>query len=355
VGRSGHQVGGLPKGRLFPTSRDDLIECAALLDCVRRDELDALKVPQAPLDVLAQQIVPEVGSQEWEEDALFALVRRASPYAALPRDRFDAVLRMLTEGYATRQGVRGAYLHRDTVSGTLRGRRGGKMTAVTSGGTIPDNADFAVILEPQGHIVGTVHEDFAVESLAGDVFQLGNTSYRIQKVETGKVRVEDAHGAPPNLPFWLGEAPGRSDELSAGVARLRGEIDRLLGEKKDRVAAIEHAIDWLDEHLGLGEAAARQIVDYLAGARSALSALPTQQTLIMERFFDESGGMQLVLHSPYGSRLNRAWGLALRKRFCRNFNFELQAAATEDAIVLSLSDSHSLAHRASSRSRLSAK
>ncbi|WP_338762876.1 DEAD/DEAH box helicase [Massilia sp. METH4] len=341
VGRSGHQVGGMPKGRLFPTSRDDLVECAALLDCVRRDELDTLHIPNAPLDVLAQQIVAEVGSREWHEDALFALVRQAMPYAALPRERFDAVLRMLTEGFNSRQGVRGAYLHRDAVSGTVRGRRGGRLTAVTSGGAIPDNADFTVVLEPGGQNVGTVHEDFAVESLAGDVFQLGNTSYRIMRVEAGKVRVEDAHGAAPNIPFWLGEAPGRSDELSFGVARLRGEIDRLLGERDDGAAAIEHAIDWLFEHLGLADEAARQIVEYLARARAALAALPTRDTLVMERFFDESGGMQLVLHAPYGSRVNRAWGLALRKRFCRTFNFELQAAATEDAIVLSLSESHS--------------
>lgn len=341
VGRSGHHVGGLPKGRLFPTSRDDLVECAALLDCVRRDELDTLRIPAAPLDVMAQQIVAEVGNREWGEDALFALIRRAMPYAALARERYDAVLRMLTEGYTGRQGVRAAYLHRDAVTGTLRSRRGGKLTAVTSGGTIPDNADFTVLLEPGGQNVGTVHEDFAVESLAGDVFQLGNTSYRITRVEAGKVRVEDAHGAAPNIPFWLGEAPGRSDELSLGVARLRGEIDRLLGERDDGARAIEHAIGWLCEHLGLNDDAARQIVDYLARARAALSALPTRDTLVLERFFDASGGMQLVLHAPYGSRINRAWGLALRKRFCRTFNFELQAAATEDAIVLSLSDSHS--------------
>lgn len=338
VGRSGHQVGGMPKGRLFPTSRDDLVECAALLDCVRRDELDALRIPRAPLDVLAQQIVAEVACQEWSEDALFALIRRAEPYAELEPARYDAILRMLVEGYTGRNGVRGSYLHRDTVAGTLRGRRGSKLTAVTSGGTIPDNADYTVLLEPQGHAIGTVNEDFAVESLAGDVFQLGNTSYRILRVETGRVRVEDAHGAAPNIPFWLGEAPGRSDELSAGVARLRAEIDRLLS---GAAGALDAAIDWLVECVGIDAGAARQIVDYLARARAALGALPTQDTLAMERFFDESGGMQLVLHAPFGSRINRAWGLALRKRFCRTFNFELQAAATEDAIVLSLSTSHS--------------
>jgi ATP-dependent Lhr-like helicase len=358
VGRAGHQVGGVPKGRLFPSSRDDLIECVALLDCVRRGELDALHVPQAPLDVLAQQIVAEVSCREWSEDELYGLVRRASPYAELPRDRFDAVVRMLLEGYTGRHGVRGAYLHRDSVAGTLRGRRGSKMTAVTSGGTIPDNADYAVLLEPQGHVIGTVNEDFAVESLAGDIFQLGNTSYRILRVETGRVRVEDAHGMAPNIPFWLGEAPGRSDELSAAVARLRAQIgqrldaaararsraDTAAGDDKGSgppSAVLQEVIDAIAEETGAGPEAARQVVEYLARARAALGTLPTQDTLALERFFDESGGMQLVLHAPFGSRINRAWGLALRKRFCRTFNFELQAAATEDAIVLSLSESHS--------------
>jgi len=336
VGRAGHQVGGISKGRLFPTSRDDLIECAALLDSVRRGELDTLHVPRAPLDVLAQQIVAEVSNQEWSEDALYALLRRAEPYADLPRARYDAVLRMLAAGYTGRNGVRGAYLHRDTVSGTVRGRRGSQLTAVTSGGTIPDNADYAVLLEPQGQHIGTVNEDFAVESLAGDVFQLGNTAYRILRIETGRVRVEDAHGMAPNIPFWLGEAPGRSGELSQAVGRLRAQIDDWLA-----TTTVDEAIAKLSDTTCIGTTAARQIVEYLARARAALGALPAQDVLILERFFDESGGMQIVLHAPFGSRINRAWGLALRKRFCRTFNFELQAAATEDAIVLSLSTSHS--------------
>lgn len=342
VGRAGHQVAGVSKGRLFPSSRDDLIECAALLDAVRRGELDTLKIPDAPLDVLAQQIVAEVACREWEEETLLQLFRRAMPYATVDDATFQALLRMLAEGYTTRHGTRGAYLHRDLATRSLRGRRGGRLTALTSGGTIADNADYAVLLEPQGLNIGTVNEDFAVESLAGDVFQLGNTSYRILKIESGRVRVEDAHGMPPSIPFWLGEAPGRSDELSFAVARLRDEIDRRLAEGAvvGRVD-LSPAIDWLTGTLGLAETAARQIVEYLARARSALGALPTQQRLVMERFFDESGGTQLVIHSPYGSRINRAWGLALRKRFCRTFNFELQAAATEDAIILSLSTSHS--------------
>ncbi|MBR8356258.1 DEAD/DEAH box helicase [Burkholderia vietnamiensis] len=397
VGRSGHHVGGVPKGRLFPLSRDELVECAALLDCVRRGELDTLRIPEAPLDVLAQQIVAEVACTPWQEDALYAAFTRAAPYARLSRERFDDVLKMLAEGFTSRRGVRGAYLHRDVVGGTVRGRRNAMMTATTSGGTIPDMADYAVLLEPQGIQVGTVNEDFAVESLAGDVFQLGNQSYRIIRVETGRVRVEDARGQPPSIPFWLGEAPGRSDELSAAVGRLRARLDGLLAEGDRLVQAGEReparidrprgagasagangaaakskskpkpkpieasrsnaadtalspaesrlapALRWLVDELRLSPEAARQIVDYLARTRAALGALPTQHTLVMERFFDESGGTQLVIHSPFGSRINRAWGLALRKRFCRSFNFELQAAATDDAIVLSLSLAHSFA------------
>ncbi|USW00566.1 DEAD/DEAH box helicase [Pseudomonas pergaminensis] len=338
VGRSGHQVGGTPKGRLFATTRDDLIECAALLDCVRRGELDTLHIPVAPLDVLAQQIIAEVSAQEWSEQALLDLIHRAAPYATLDERHYQALLQMLAEGYNGRQGIRSAYLHRDALTRTLRGRRGAKLTAVTSGGTIPDNADYSVLLEPQSLNIGSVNEDFAVESIAGDIFQLGNTSYRILRVDAGKVRVEDAHGQPPTIPFWLGEAPGRSNELSAAVARLQGQLDALLSATPGELHAAQ---DWLTGTLGLNRACAEQILDYLARTRLALGALPSQDTLIMERFFDASGGTQLIIHTPFGSRVNRAWGLALRKRFCRTFNFELQAAASENAIVLSLSTSHS--------------
>jgi ATP-dependent helicase Lhr and Lhr-like helicase len=336
AGRSGHSIDGTPKARLFPATRDDLIECTALLDCVRRGELDALIMPPQPLDVLAQQIVAEVACREWDEDALYALVRRAYPYRELARTSFDAVVRMLAEGFTTRRGARAAYIHRDAVNRQLRARRGARLTALTSGGTIPDTADYKVVLEPQAIIVGTVNEDFAVESMAGDIFQLGNTSYRIQRVERDRLRVEDAHGAPPSIPFWLGEAPGRSNELSFGVSRLRDEISAQLD-----AGGVPAAMAWLHDPLGLAVAAAQQLVDYLARAKAALGVLPSQHTLVLERFFDESGGTQLVIHTPWGSRINRAWGLALRKRFCRQFNFELQAAATEDAIVLSLSTSHS--------------
>ncbi|MDQ6639205.1 MAG: DEAD/DEAH box helicase, partial [Pseudomonadota bacterium] len=336
AGRSGHAVGGVPRARLFPQSRDELVECAALLDAVRRGELDAIRIVPAPLDVLAQQIVAETASREWNEDALFALVRRAWPYARLARAEFDAVVRMLAEGFTTRHGPRASYVHRDAVHHVLRERKGARLAALTSGGTIPESGDYAVVLEPQAANVGTVNEDFAVESIAGDVFQLGNTSYRILRIEPGRVRVEDAHGAAPSIPFWLGEAPGRSDELSLAVSRLRGEVGALIA-RDGRAAAIAA----LRAGIGLDDEAARQIVEHLARALAVLGALPTQERIVIERFFDASGGMQLVVHSTFGSRLNRAWGLALRKRFCRRFNFEIQAAATEDAIVLSLSTSHS--------------
>jgi ATP-dependent helicase Lhr and Lhr-like helicase len=337
VGRSGHAVAGTPKGRLFPLSRDELVECTALIDSVRRGELDRLKIPEQPLDVLAQQIVAEIAAQEWNDDALFALFRRAWPYRALLREDFLAVLHMLREGFTTRRGRRGALIHYDAVNHKLRGRRGARLTALTSGGTIPDNADYQVLLEPENQIIGTVNEDFAVESLAGDIFQLGNTAYRIRRVERGTVRVEDAEGMAPNIPFWLGEAPGRTDELSRSVSRLRTEIASRLPADP----AGTNASRWLMDEVGIAAPAAEQLAEYLASGHAALGLLPTQETLVFERFFDEVGGMQLVLHSPYGSRVNRAWGLALRKRFCRKFNFELQAAATEDNIVLSLTKAHS--------------
>jgi len=339
VGRSGHHLGGLPKARIFPTSRDELIECAALVDAARRGELDRLYIPDKPLDILAQQIVAATAAEEWKEEDLYATFRRAYPYRNLEREEFDGVVEMLADGFSTRRGRRGAYLHHDAVNGRLRARKGARIAAITSGGAIPDTGDYRVVLEPSESVVGTVNEDFAVESMPGDVFQLGNASWQILKVEPGRVLVADAKGQPPSIPFWLGEAPGRTDELSVAVSRLRETV----GEKLDPAngGSLAAAQAWLVEELGLAREAARQIADYLATAYAALGTLPTRTTLVAERFFDEAGDMHLVLHSPFGSRVNRAWGLALRKRFCRTFNFELQAAASEDAIVLSLGPTHS--------------
>lgn len=361
TGRSNHTVSGFPKGRVFPLSRDELVECAALLDAVRRGELDHLTIPEQPLDILAQQIVAAIAAEEWTEDDLFEMVTRAYPYRNLTRENFDAVVRMLSEGFATRRGRRGAYLHHDAVNQRLRARRGARLAAITSGGAIPDTSDYRVILEPSETLVGSLNEDFAIESLAGDIFQLGNTSYRIKRVEPGAVRVEDAAGQPPSIPFWLGEAPGRSEELSLAVSRLRSEIsDRLEsgtdfslcldpkgqgvdGEITDLSLCHSRApsINWLVDTVGIHPGGAEQIVEYLAMTKLALGVMPTQNDIVVERFFDENGSTHVVIHAPFGSHLNRAWGLALRKRFCRTFNFELQAAATEDSIVLSLGPTHS--------------
>ncbi len=329
VGRAGHTVIGTPKGRLFATSRDDLIECAALLRAVRRGDLDRIVTHDAPLDVLAQQITAELACRDAGEDEMFASVRRAWPYRMLRRADFDAVVTMLSEGFATRRGRRAALVHRDEVNRIVRARRGSRMLALTSGGAIPEVADYRVVLEPEDTFVGTLNEDFAIESNAGDVFQLGNASWQVTRVSMGTVRVKDAQGAPPTIPFWLGEAPARSDELSRAVSDLRSDAEPVL------------TTDWFAEQTGLSEGAAAQAVDYLREGRDVLGVVPTQDTLVVERFFDESGGMQLVLHAPFGSRINRAWALALRKRFCRQFNFELQAAATEDAVMLSLGPQHS--------------
>ena len=326
VGRSGHTIAGLPKGRLFPISRDDLIECAALLREVRRGSLDRIVTHDAPLDVLAQQIVAETSCDDYGEDELFALMSRAWPYRDLTRKDFDEVLAMVSEGFATKRGRRGALVHRDEVNHRVRGRRGARMLAITSGGAIPEVADYKVVLEPDDTVVGTLNEDFAIESNAGDIFQLGNASWLITQVISGTVRVADAKGAPPTIPFWLGEAPARSDELSRAVSDFRDAAT---------------SADWVVAETGMSAGPAQDIVNYLTDARNALGAMPTQDTIILERFFDESGGMQLILHAPFGSRINKAWGLALRKRFCRQFNFELQAAATEDAVLLSLGPQHS--------------
>ncbi|HKU76418.1 MAG TPA: DEAD/DEAH box helicase [Pyrinomonadaceae bacterium] len=342
VGRSNHTVAGFPKGRIFPLSRDELVECAAIVDSVRRGELDHLEIPEKPLDILAQQIVAAAAAEEWSEDDLFRTVRRAYPFRNLEREQFDAIVRMLAEGFTTKRGRRSTYLHHDAVNQRVRGRRGARLAAITSGGAIPDTADYAVVLEPSELVIGSVNEDFAIESLQGDIFQLGNTSWRVLRVEQGKVRVEDAHGQPPSIPFWLGEAPARTQELSVSVSRLREDVAaRVHADENGSGVNLEPALKWLTDEVAVSQSAAEQIVDYLAGAKIVLGVMPSQENLVLERFFDDSGSMQLVLHSPFGSRINRAWGLALRKRFCRKFNFELQAAATEDAIVLSLGPTHS--------------
>ena len=329
VGRSGHSVGGRPKGRLFPLTRDELAECIALSRAVRHRNLDALSIPPWPVDVLAQQIVAACAQEEWAEDDLYSLVRRAYPYRELPREKFDQTIETLSEGYAPRLGRGGAYLHRDGVNGIVKARRSAPIAAMTSGGAIPENADYDVIAEPEDTFVGTVNEDFAIESLKGDVFLLGNNAWKIRRVESGRVRVEDAHGQPPTIPFWLGEAPGRTTELSDEITELREAVDGLL---PDAGAAQE----WVVTESGVDAEASRQLVAYIEEGKRVLGVTPSKNRVIAERFFDESGGMQLVIHAPFGARINRAWGMALRKKICRSFDFELQAVATDDGLNFSL-------------------
>jgi ATP-dependent Lhr-like helicase len=363
VGRSGHWRGAVPKGRFFVTTRDDLAECAVLVRAIRRGDLDRLIFPEDSLDVLAQQIVAccaasgsaatanKAGDQSndgWDEDELFALVKRAYPYRNLSRETFDSVLAMLSEGIASQRGRYGAYLHHDRINRKLRARRGARLAAITSGGAIPDNALFTVVAEPEGGVVGTVDEDFAVESMAGDVMLLGNTSWRIRRVEgkSSRMLVEDAHGTPPSVPFWRGEAPARTAELSQQLGELRKEIsDRLPSvlpiEGWRNLPVVADAVSWLQEECGLDLSGAEQLIQYTLEGRAVLGDVPTQTTIIAERFFDEGGGMQLIIHAPFGGRINKAWGLALRKRFCRGFNFELQAAATDNGLNIALAEQHS--------------
>jgi ATP-dependent Lhr-like helicase len=345
VGRAGHWIKAIPKGRLFAMTRDDLLECAALMRAIRTGVLDRIAVPPAPLDILAQQMVAAAATQTWQDDDLFDLCRRADPYRALARSEFDQVLRMLADGIATNRGRGLAYLFHDRINRRIKGRRGARLAAITCGGAIPDTANYAVVAEPEGTVVGSVDEDFAVESLAGDIMLLGNTSWRIKGIEMGKVRVEDAHGAPPNIPFWRGEAPSRTAELSAEVAALRQEIAAKVSSSEvgpsSALSPQHSALQWLRQECGLDQRGAQQAIEYVLAGKAVLGTVPTQQTIVAERFFDESGGMQLVLHAPFGGRINRAWGLALRKRFCVTFDFELQAAATDNGIVISLGEKHS--------------
>ncbi|HVJ19114.1 MAG TPA: DEAD/DEAH box helicase [Polyangiaceae bacterium] len=336
VGRSGHSRFATPVGRLFPMTRDELVECAALLRAVRGGRLDAICVPEAPLDILAQQIVAETAAETWNEDELFELVRRSAPYAALSLEDYRAVLELVSEGVTTGRGKRAAYVHRDRVNRELRGRRGARLAAITSGGAIPEAADYRVVAEPDETFIGTINEDFAIESMAGDVFLLGSTSWRIKRVERGTVRVVDAKGVAPTVPFWLGEAPSRTPELSEEVSALRSGVDAELGRGGTGAAQ-----SWLETEAMLSPAAARLVAEYLGASRVALGLLPSQRDLVVERFFDDTGGMQLVVHAPFGGRINRGLGLLMRKRFCRSFDFELQAAANDDCIVLSLGPQHS--------------
>ena len=340
VGRANHHRTGVPRGIMYPTTRDELVECTALLAAVERGRLDALHPPEQPLDILAQQVVAEAAARGEDgvgEDELFDIVTRAWPYRRLTREEFEEVVELVSVGIETGRGRRMAYLHRDRVNGRLRGRRGARLATLTSGGAIPETGDYRVLMEPGDVFIGTVNEDFAIESFQGDVFLLGTHPWQIVQVTNGVMRVRDATGRHPTIPFWVGEAPGRTDELSEEVSRLRSAVaERLDAGGRDAAIAL------VQEVSGVDAVAAALVVDYLHAGRVALGGvLPTHDDIVFERFFDESGGMQLIVHAPLGARVNRALGLGLRKKFCLNFDFELQAAASNDAALLSLGPQHS--------------
>ncbi|GAB4150668.1 MAG: DEAD/DEAH box helicase [Planctomycetaceae bacterium] len=353
IGRSGHSLGLTPKGRLFALTRDEAMECMALMRAVRSGRLDAIPIPVAPLDVLAQQIVAEVAAEDWDTDELFRRFRRAAPYRTLKRRDFDRVVEYLSEGITKATGRSRVYLHHDHVGKKLRARKGARIAATSNAGAIPEIASFRVVAEPEQTVVGSLDEDFAIESMAGDVFLLGNTSWRIQYVRGGDVTVIDAQGAPPTIPFWFGEAPGRTLELSEEVSRLREDLEReiapsLTGLMQNGTnGATQHSPDdsnpvgWLMNETGCGDHVARQIVEYAKAQKAAIGLLPTQKRVVFERFFDESGGMQIVVHAPFGAEINRAWGLSMRKRFCRSYDFELQATADDEGFILSIGPQHS--------------
>ncbi len=334
IGRSGHALGLIPKGRLFALTRDELFECMAIMRAIRAGRLDIVPIPFAPLDVLAQQIVAEVASQEWNTDELFAMIRRAAPYHELSRYEFDRIVRVLSEGMTPGGERSRVFLHHDQVGRRVRARPGARMAAIANAGAIPEVFAIRVVTEEDHTVVGSVDEDFGTESQSGDIFLLGNTSWRIRYLRGGDLFVTDAGGAPPTIPFWRGEAPGRTLELSEEVSRLREDLEKRLDDPTD-------AENWLVLEANVNLETAHQAVEYARAQKAAIGLLPTLRRIVFERFFDESGGMQLVIHAPFGTRITRAWGLAMRKRFCRSFDFELQANADDDGIVLSLGPQHS--------------
>ncbi len=334
TGRAGHSLHAIPKCRLFALTRDELGECAALIRAVRSGILDTLRVPDAPLDILVQQIVAETSADEASAEDLLALVRRAYPYRNITRETWDEALRMCSDGFTTNAGRSRALLYHDRIGQRIKARPAAKMAAIGNAGAIPETGQYRVVVLPENTVIGSIDEDFAVESNRGDIFLLGNTSWRIEHVRAGDVVVSDAHHAPPSIPFWFGEAPGRTLELSQEISRLR---DDLVARLDDPAAAAE----WLAAEASIAPLVAEEFVEYVRSQLAAIGLVPTQQRVVFERFFDESGGMQLVIHAPFGSAINRAWGYALRKRFCRSFDFELQATADDDGVILSLGPQHS--------------
>ena len=337
VGRAGHQVGEVSRGVLFPKHRGDLAQTAVAVERMRSGAIESLRVPTNPLDVLAQQVVAAVALEAWDVDEFYALVRRTASFATLPRSAYDATLDLLAGRYPSDEFAElRPRIVWDRISGELTGRPGAQRLAVTSGGTIPDRGLFGVFLvgssskeqSGPGRRVGELDEEMVYESRVGDIFALGATSWRIEDITHDRVLVTPAPGVPGRLPFWKGDTLGRPAELGQAV----GAYTRELAAMKPK-AAVATAVA-----AGLDQWAADNLVGYLAEQREATNVLPSDQTLVVERFRDELGDWQLVVHSPYGTPVHAPWALAINTRLRERYGVEASAVASDDGIVLRIPD-----------------
>ncbi|BBH15842.1 DEAD/DEAH box helicase [Nocardioides baekrokdamisoli] len=331
VGRAGHQVGEVSKGVLFPKHRGDLVPTAVAVERMRSGAIEALTIPANPLDVLAQQIVATVALEPWDVDELFALVRRAAPFHQLPRSAYEATLDLLAGLYPSEEFAElRPRIVWDRVSQTLTGRPGAQRLAVTSGGTIPDRGLFGVFLagDGVGRRVGELDEEMVYESRVGDVFTLGTTSWRIEDITHDRVLVSPAPGQPGRLPFWKGDTMGRPAEFGEAIGRFAREVAAL-----SRPKALARA-----ESAGLDAYARENLVTYLHEQQAATGQLPSDHTLVLERFRDELGDWRLVLHSPYGRAVHAPWALAITARLRDRYAVDAPAQATDDGIVIRIPD-----------------
>jgi ATP-dependent Lhr-like helicase len=327
VGRAGHQLGSVSKGRILVTKGEELMEAAAVVRSIRERTLDRMVMPEAPLDVLAQQIVAAVAAESITVDVLYARFRQAAPYRSLGREDFMSVVQALSEPLpAEVKGVTPRLLW-DRVNDRLHARRGSRFLALTSGGTIPDAGLYDVFVADTDLKVGTLDEEFVTESLPGDVFLLGSNPWRIVKVRAGRVLVEDARGMSPTIPFWKGEHPSRSYELGLAVGRLRRDA-------AERLDALDFA-HWAMTECGCDRRAASAMQAWLIKAGEVLDGIPDDRGLVVESFADEMGGRHAMIHSVFGMRVNGAWGMALREKVRRVFGLAAEASHVDDGILLS--------------------
>jgi len=332
VGRAGHQVGAVSRGVLFPKFRGDLVQTAVVVDRMRAGAIESLRVPANPVDVLAQHIVAMCAMDDWSVDELETLVRKAAPFAALPRSILESVLDMLSGRYPSDEFAElRPRLVWDRVTGTLTGRPGAQRLAVTSGGTIPDRGLYAVFLasgEGTGRRVGELDEEMVYESRIGDVFTLGTSTWRIEDITHDKVLVTPAPGQPGKLPFWKGDSLGRPVELGRAVGELVREIGRL-GPDKARARVTATGLDaWATDNL----------LTYIDEQREATGHVPDDRNIVVERFRDELGDWRVAVHSPFGAQVHAPWALCVAARMRERFGVDVQAMHGDDGIVFRLPD-----------------